>query len=158
MAGEQPENGEGRNGDVKEKPKTVVERIRVTLVTGDVPDAATNGEVYLTTGAREFNIKRPDIDDRQRGARDVYRLGAGANIDNAARNNPTGLPTWMLGPIGLRFEPQTTTPAPDTWNLASAKVEVLRDDGVTDVWDLDPSLEGLWLGRQTTLTVWLIFL
>jgi hypothetical protein len=154
MAEGQPDDREGRD------KKVFVDRMQLTLHTGNVTDAETNGEVYLVTAARELNVKRANHDDRQKGARDVYKLGGhDPNIQNAARNNPAGIPLWTLQPIGLRFLPQPNTPPapPDTWNLAEATLWVTGDDGLTDEYILDDSLQKLWLGFHTTLTVGLRF-
>jgi hypothetical protein len=138
------------------EPEVVVTQIRVTLVTGDVPDAQTNGEVYLVVGGREFNIKRPDIDDRQRAATDVYRLGQGANIDNARMNDPRKLVTKRLlerYPVGLRFEPVPNRPPapPDAWNLASATMAITSSDEWRDEFVLDDAHKDVWLGFHTGL-------
>ncbi|HKP99094.1 MAG TPA: hypothetical protein VJ735_02085 [Actinomycetes bacterium] len=150
-------------GDRGDRDKKVfVDRMQLTLHTGNVTDAETNGEVYLVTAAREFNVKRAGIDDRRKGGRDVYRLGGDdSNIQNKERNNPAGIPLWVLNSsvIGLRFLPQPNTPPapPDTWNLAMATLLVTGDDGLTDEYVLDDSLQRLWLGFHTTLTAGLRF-
>ena len=150
MAEEQGRRPRGQ-GEVQPSKDARVISMRLTLGTGSVADAQTNGEVYLVAGGREFNVKRSDIDDRRRGARDVYRLGSeGSNIENRAGNNPTGMLTEELyrNQLGLRYAP---VPLDDAWNLASAKLEVTSDDGFVDEFALDPFHEGMWLGFQTTM-------
>lgn len=132
-----------------------LDQIVVTLRTGNVAGAETNGEVYLSLGGREFNLKRPNHDDRARGATDTYRLGRDANISNKERNDPRKLRFGSYGfyPVGLRFEPQATTPQPDDWNLANARVVVKLEEGSTEEYELEESLRNLWLGFHSGLSV-----
>jgi hypothetical protein len=132
-----------------------LDQIVVTLRTGNVAGAETDGQVYLSLGGREFNLKRPDHDDRAQGATDTYRLGRDANVENKERNDPRKLlfGAYSFYPVGLRFEPQATTPQPDDWNLANARVVVKIGEGSTEEWVLEEGLRQLWLGFHSGLTV-----
>lgn len=133
-----------------------LDQIVVTLRTGNVDGAGTNGEVYLSLGGREFNLKRPHPhDDRARGATDTYRLGRDANIENKERNDPRKLTFFSSSfyPVGLRFEPRQATPEPDDWNLANARVVVNLGEGSSEEYLLDEELKGTWLGLHSGLTV-----
>jgi hypothetical protein len=136
-----------------------IERVEVWLTTGNVTGAETDGEVYLVLGGREFNIKRGDINDRQKGATDHYILGQGANIQHKKENNPTGIPIHLVwdNELGLRFEPQAGLTPPDAWNLGVVAVSIQTIKGYEDWGYLDSALTGpgapgpavgtgLWLG------------
>jgi hypothetical protein len=133
-----------------------LDQIVVTLRTGAIAGASTDGQVYLSLGGREFNLKIPgDHDDRAQGATDIYRLGRDANIEHKERNDPRKL-TYSSStshPVGLRFEPQAGTPQPDDWNLANAKVVVKLGEGSSEEYLLDAGLKGVWLGFHSGLTV-----
>jgi hypothetical protein len=55
--------------------------------------------------------------------------------------------------VGLRFEPQATTPQPDDWNLANARVVVKIGEGSSEEYVLEEGLRQLWLGFHSGLTV-----
>jgi hypothetical protein len=132
-----------------------LDQIVVTLRTGNVTGADTNGEVYLSLGGREFNLKIPNHDDRAQGETDTYRLGRDANIEHKERNDPRKLRfgSYSFYPVGLRFEPQATTPQPDDWNLANARVVVTIGEGSSEEYELEEGLRHLWLGFHSGLTV-----
>jgi hypothetical protein len=131
-----------------------IDRIEVSLHTStDSPD--TRGEVYLVIGGREFNIKRPDINDRKPGAIDQYVLGRGANIENKAENDPRVLPIGLVwdSPVGLRFEPVPGQTPPDVWCLNDASLSVFTEGGYEDYAWLPAGLQPLWLGWHFGLAV-----
>lgn len=141
-----------------------IERIDVTLNTSKVPDAETNGQVYLFVGGREFNLKQPPPhDDRARGAEDTYHLGKEGNVENPKRNDPrTPFPLTTEDvdklPVWLRFEPEDRE---DEWNLERAAVRVTGlggefGDPVTRTYRiLDQATDNVWLGRQSGLYIYL---
>lgn len=61
--------------------------IHLHIETGNLSGAGTDGDVYLGLGGREFSIDTTR-DDFERGAGREYILGDGANINNAAVNDP----------------------------------------------------------------------
>jgi hypothetical protein len=132
-----------------------LDQVTVTLRTGNVPGAGTDGEVYLSLGGREFNLKIPNHDDRAPGKLDTYRLGRGANIEHPDRNDPRKILFGSYGfyPVGLRFQPVATTPQPDDWNLADARVVVKLGEGSSEEWVLEEALRNLWLGVRSGLFV-----
>jgi hypothetical protein len=130
-----------------------IDRVVVGLGTTEDPGADTDGEVYLLLAGREFNLKRPDINDRERGANDDYVLGRGANIENKAKNNPRDVPIFLVWghPVGLRFEPVN---ALDEWNIADCGVQVFTQGGFEDFYYLDAGTGDLWLGRNSGLVLY----
>jgi hypothetical protein len=65
-----------------------INKIEVFLRTSSVPDAETDGRVYVGVGGREFVCSIDDHEDFPRGGSDVYVFGAGANVERAAANDP----------------------------------------------------------------------
>jgi hypothetical protein len=136
-----------------------VDWIDVTLVTADVEKADTNGDVYLTLGGREFNLKRPDLDDRKRGASDRYLLGGFGgkftNVEHKDQNNPRDLPIILVWdhPVGLRFQPVANQNPPDAWKLADCWVSIHTVRGFEEFVWMDSGLANLWLGGHSGLTV-----
>lgn len=140
-----------------------VERIDVTLKTGNVAEAQSNGQVYLFIGGREFNLKQPPPhDDRKQGAEDTYHLGKNGNVENPKQNDPTALLPLTTEdvdkfPVWLRFEPEDRT---DHWNLEKAGVRVtgrgeFGDAEMRTYRILDQANDNVWLGRQSGLYIYL---
>ena len=114
----------------------------VHIVTTDVENAGTNGDVYLGICGREFFIDS-SANDFERGAEAIYKFGSGANILNKDLNDPRKpqLRTEDLGkfPVYIRFEPIGASP---DWNFSLVNVEI----GGTGFFVLHR--KGMWLGRK----------
>jgi hypothetical protein len=104
-------------------------KITAEIKTGDVPDASTNGRVFLGIGKREFRLNMPG-NNFQRGSTDTFVIGVDGNIDNP--NNSNDLPSdpslnapviqWAHlseFPIYIRFDPRDSN---DNWNIESVLV------------------------------------
>jgi hypothetical protein len=85
-----------------------ITRLDVRVVTATDAGAGTDGEVYLGIAGREFHLDSA-ADDFEAGTDRTYTLGEGANILNAARNDPRNpqLDTadLSIAPVWIRFEP-----------------------------------------------------
>lgn len=126
-----------------------IETIRVTLRTGTDGGAESDGGVYLGIAGREFRLARSDIDDYRRGGTDTYVLGKGANVENAATQDPRNINFAAEDvrnfPVYLRFEPNVSSPRGDNWQMREARVVV---NGLASP-DWRSSLvnsPGIWLG------------
>jgi hypothetical protein len=133
---------------------TLINQIEVTLVTGNRVAAGSNGDVFLQLGPREFNLRLPPNPtgptERDKGVRNEYTLGQGANIVNKERNDPRKdlpLKTYDLEavPAALRFKGQSDD---DAWNLEEAVVRAQSQDG-EQVWTrMAGNANNLWLGNK----------
>ncbi len=128
-----------------------IETINVTIHTGDVSNAGTDGTVYLGILGREFRLDSDD-DDFERGSVRTYKLGVGANITQKEKNDPRNP---QLDTVDLNKNPTNSDPTQnykfpvyirlegdDHWNLVFVNVEV----GSTGYGVNFP--KGLWLGPQ----------
>ena len=115
--------------------------------------------MYLGLGGREFSIDAAG-DDFERGAGREYILGDGANINNAAVNDPRHqqlfTETVANFPVYIRFQPRSLF---DNWQLQRADV---RFNGALHIdWDTigfmanDPA-QGIVLGIRSGLVVHLV--
>lgn len=136
-----------------------INSIQLHIQTGDLSGAGTDGDVYLGLGGREFSVDTTS-DDFERGAARVYVLGDGANIRNAAVNDPRNqqLFTERVAnfPVYIRFQPKTRT---DNWQLQRADVRF--NDSLHIDWDtvgliVNKPQEGIWLGVRSGLVVHLV--
>ena len=66
-----------------------ITRIDFRVKTGDRQGAATNGDVYVGIGGREFSIDKAGSNDFERGADQTYVAGLGSTINFPDINNPT---------------------------------------------------------------------
>ena len=136
-----------------------INSIHLHIQTGNLSGAGTDGDVYLGLCGREFFIDTTR-DDFERDSAREYILGDGANINNAAVNDPRKqlLFTENVGnfPVYIRFQPRSRT---DNWQLQRADV---RFNGSLHIdWDTvnfvtnDPA-QGIWLGTRSGLAVHLV--
>ncbi len=123
---------------------SAITQIKVTIHTGDIPNAGTDGYVYLGICGREFKLSRADVNDFERGSHRDYFLGNGANVEQATFNDPKSpqLDTTDADrfPAYIRFEPSGGGP---DWNLDGASVTItpggaqfqrLGDGGGANLW------------------------
>ncbi len=125
-----------------------VTRIDVRIVTGDRAGAGTDGSVFIAIGGREFDLDSA-VDDFERNSDRTYTLGVGANINNAAYNDPRSpcaLDTADLDrfPAWLRFEPLGGDP---NWDLELVTVTVNPGPGQVSYQALGGA-NHLWLGQD----------
>jgi hypothetical protein len=104
-----------------------ITKIKATIITGDVPAAGTDGNVYLGICGREFNLKRVDAppSDFERASTRDYVLGSSSNVQEHTFNDPR-LPQLDTAdadrhPTYIRFEPSGNNPA---WNLDGVEVTI----------------------------------
>jgi hypothetical protein len=129
------------------------------IITGDVADAGTDGNVYLGIGGREFRLDSR-ADDYERGSYRIYVLGLQpeypdlpepkVEVNNKAKNDPESylpISTENLGlsPVYIRFEPESSG---DNWNVTCAAAWVFTHIydfavGYTPPVDFD----NLWMGQ-----------
>ena len=137
-----------------------INSIHLHIQTGGRSGAGTNGRVYLGLGGREFSIDAAG-DDFERGAAREYILGEGANINNAAVNDPRSqqlfTETVANFPVYIRFQPRSAFF--DNWQLQR---EDVRFNGSLHIdWDTigfvqnDPA-QGILLGIRSGLVVHLV--
>jgi hypothetical protein len=129
-----------------------VNRITVTLATGNRDGAGTDGEVFLGIGGREFKLDDPNLPGHGAGASVEYVLGDGATVANKERNDPDEdlrLKTDDLEgfqfPVYIRFKGVTDN---DTWNLEAATVLADSSDGIQEWKRMAGNANNLWLGNQ----------
>ncbi|MBT2445003.1 hypothetical protein J7E93_33910 [Streptomyces sp. ISL-36] len=130
-----------------------ITKISAYIYTADVANADTDATVYLCIGGREFNLDT-DSDDFEVGAQYTYVLGEGANVKNAAYNDPRKpqLDTDDLDryPVYIRFVSAGTDPA---WYLERAIVTVNPDSATPHRFD-NPRMVGtgenhrIWLWKE----------
>lgn len=131
-----------------------IESIHLHIETGTLSGAGTDGDVYLGLCGREFAIDSSREDFERDSAR-TYTLGDGADINNAAFNDPRKHNLFTENvlnfPVYIRFEPRSRT---DNWHVERAGV---RFNGSIHIdWDtlnLIPAAEGIWLGVRSGLVV-----
>jgi len=141
-------------------------RITVTISTGDLDGASTNGRVYLGIGGREFRIDKPG-NQFQKGDTDFFTIGDGSNIEFSDFNN---LPiigdnnspriefeTLSNYPVYIRFEPQDNE---DNWNVEDVKVQVTQynDDPLVATSNKRMFIDlgsNIWLGKRSGLFLYL---
>jgi hypothetical protein len=133
-----------------------INSIQLHIQTGGLSGAGTDGDVYLGLGGREFSVDTTS-DDFERGATRSYVLGEGANIQNAAVNDPRDpqLFTERVAtfPVYIRFQPRSRS---DNWQLQRADVRF--NDSLHIDWDTLGLLQndrdkGVWLGVRSGLVV-----
>jgi len=129
-----------------------IDSIQLHIQTGNLSGAGTDGDVYLGLCGREFSIDTTR-DDFERGAARTYVLGEGANINNAAVNDPRshGLFTEnaALFPVYIRFYPQSRG---DNWQVQRADMrfnESLHIDWDTVNFVPNDPAQGIWLGTRS---------
>lgn len=100
-------------------------KIEITITTGKMKDAGTDGSVYLGICGREFHCDT-GADDFERGSARTYIFGSGANVNDAQNNDPRKPPIELehqnLYPVYIRFEPGTG--GSSGWNLQRAMVNL----------------------------------
>ena len=133
-----------------------INSIQLHIQTGDLSGAGTDGDVYLGLCGREFSIDTTR-DDFERGAARTYIVGEGANIQNAAVNDPRSQRLFTENvakfPVYIRFQPRSRTD-----NRQLQRADVRFNDSIHIDWDTvnfvfnDPA-EGIWLGVRSGLFV-----
>ncbi|MGV9877914.1 hypothetical protein [Streptomyces sp. NPDC003006] len=114
----------------------LITRIEVKTQTDTSPGAGTNGWVYLGIGGREFHLDTPADDfEPPTGGRpttDTFVLGEGANVENAAGNDPRNPQLRVADldrhPVYIRFEPHVVD---DDWILDRVDIAVTGTGGGT---------------------------
>lgn len=108
-----------------------ITKIALRLVTGDRPDAGTDGDIFLGICGREFNVDSAgDVNDFERNSDRTYIFGDGANVLRPIENDPRS--PWQLElndinrlPLWIRFEPG----AGGDWNVERVDLAVTAADG-----------------------------
>jgi len=135
----------------------------VRVVTGDMEQAGTTGEVYLGLAGMEFKMNSTEPGDYERGSDRTYVLGEGSSVhptgDESDRvdyayadgNDPriTSMERAARHPVYVRLHPCGA--APD-WLPCRVDVTVEGDDNPPQRyrWEAEP---GRWLGCEYGLTV-----
>jgi hypothetical protein len=137
-----------------------ISRIEVELKTGKIPNAGTDGEIYLGICGREFYLDRANVDDFEQGDKGLYIFGGrAANTVNKEENDPTepqldtvNLPQFPSPknldefPVCLRLEPRG--PGPD-WNIETIAVRVFVENDMVNEFTRGFGRTGLWLGQKS---------
>ena len=134
-----------------------ITRIDVRIKTGRGSKlAGTDGDVYIRIGGREFFVDSA-ADDFEQGSDRTYTFGEGANVRDAALNDPRSpyqLLTENLNrfPINLRFIPGPGSRGQgDVWLLESITVTVNPGTGQVQYQALGGS-DNLVLGKRAGLS------
>ena len=134
-----------------------ITRIDVRIKTGRGSGfPGTDGDVYIRIGGREFFVDS-EADDFEPGSDRTYTFGEGANVRDAALNDPRSpyqLLTQNLNrfPINIRFVPGPSKPhgIEDLWILESITVTVNPGTGQVQYQALGGS-DNLVLGKRAGL-------
>ena len=133
-----------------------ITRIDVRLKTGNRDSAATDGDVYLGIGGREFSLDS-ETNDFQRDDDRTYTFGAGSNVNFASLNSPSS-PYQLLTenldrfPVYMRFAPKDRD---DNWNLESVSATVNPGPAQVQYKALGGS-NNLWLGTHAGLHCYMV--
>lgn len=133
-----------------------IKRIDIKLHTANRSYAGTDSHVFVAVAGREFHVDS-GVDDFERGDDRVYTLGEGANINNAAINDPRGpvqLDTADVDrfPVWLRMEPAGSNA---NWNVESVQVTVNPGPGEIVFRALWGGDKRIWLGQNSGKFVFL---
>ncbi|MER7576682.1 hypothetical protein [Streptomyces sp. NPDC126514] len=130
-----------------------ITKITIQLWTATEAEAGTNGFVYLGIAGREFHVDA-SRNDFEAGDNYTYTLGAGANVLDAARNDPASprLDTSDTDsyPVYLRFEGKDND---DAWCLEGVTVTVNPGTPTARTYDNDRlagtgANQKIWLGQR----------
>lgn len=126
-------------------------RIDITIQTGNVEGAGTDGDVYLGICGREFHCDS-EANDFERGSIRNYTFGDGSNVLNKDRNDPRkpqlALEDVDLFPLYIRFDEAGNS----DWNLALATLSL--NGSIFPIYEFR-SRDAIWLGRVSGACVYL---
>jgi hypothetical protein len=145
-----------------------VDRIIVTIKTGNKPASSTNGKVYLGIAGREFRLDKSG-NQFQQGIEDQFIIGLGSNILNANKNelpntsnflndSPT-IPFDSISqyPAYIRFEPANNN---DEWNVDRVCVNLRNNSGPTVDYHAEIlsgiNDDNIWLSEDSGLIIGLV--
>jgi subtilisin family serine protease len=115
-----------------------VDKIVVTIQTGNKSGASTNGKVYLGIGGREFRLNKSG-NQFQQNKEDEFIIGVGSNVlkpeknelpqNSSFSNDSPKIPFSTIGiyPMYIRFEPSGNS---DKWNVDRVHVNVKSNTGL----------------------------
>ena len=141
-----------------------IEQVGVTVITGNINGAGTNGLVYLGIGGREFRLNKGG-NQFDKGDTDNFQIGGVAGPDSINnQNNSNDLPaipgtvnaptieysTLDDHPTYIRFEPQDND---DNWNVQSVSVNVKESGagGGARTFNDRTGNGNIWLGKESGL-------
>jgi hypothetical protein len=146
-----------------------IRQIVVKIETSDIPDAGTNGEVYLGVGGREFRVDKPG-NQFSRGnvaaQADVFIFGTeggtNANVENPDINDPqatrmeTSSGEAYNFPVYIRLDPKNDQD--NDWSIQSVNVDInaAAAGGQNANYRFpDNTIQNgpVWLGRKSGLTL-----
>ncbi|MET9658547.1 hypothetical protein [Streptomyces sp. NPDC006510] len=137
-----------------------ITKISVQLVTATDPGAGTGGFVYIGVAGREFHVDSPR-NDFEPGDNYEYIFGDGANVLDAARNDPR-LPRLDTDdadrfPVYLRFEGNDNN---DDWCLDRVRVTVNPGGTSSRIYENlrligSGADQKIWLGKRFGESVYL---
>jgi hypothetical protein len=133
---------------------TQIQSIHLTIETGRMDNAGTDGDVYLGVCGREFFVDTSS-DDFERASGREYIFGEGANVNNQSDNDPRTQDLQIENverfPVYLRFQPLHRG---DKWNLSRAVITFNND--LSPQWETTTFVfpnAGIWLGPRAGLYV-----
>jgi hypothetical protein len=141
-----------------------IEQIKLTVITGNVTGASTNGHIFLGIGGREFRLNKSG-NQFQKGDTDTFQIGGVIGPDSINnQNNSNDLPplpgtinapaieysTLDDYPTYIRFEPQDND---DNWNVQSVSGNVKESgaSGGTRTFNDRTGNGNIWLGKESGL-------
>jgi hypothetical protein len=132
-----------------------IQKFRLTISTGDVSGAGTDGDVYFGFCGREFYVDS-SANDFERGATKTYQFGDGANVLFPKFNDPRAPQLEQIDldkfPVYIRFVGRSRE---DNWNLQ--RVDILCDDVPIPLYErIFPEGGGIWMGTHATSIIHLM--
>jgi hypothetical protein len=124
-------------------------RFQVNIKTSNINNAETDGSVYIGICGREFHCNTT-ADNFKRDSLNTFNFGVGANVVNAANNDPRN-PVLLTEdvdrfPVYIRFEQDPKDLDGGEWNLEGVDV---RLNGTIFVQYKSRITKGLWLGKTS---------
>lgn len=139
-----------------------IEQIRLTVITGNINGASTNGHIFCGIGGREFRLNKSG-NQFQRGDTDTFQIGGVIGPDSINNpNNSNDLPplpgtvnapaieynTLDDYPTYIRFEPQDND---DNWNVSRVELRVTDDTNIVHKFNALDGNGSIWLGENSGL-------
>jgi len=125
-----------------------ISKLSINIQTASASGASTDGDVYIGLCGREFYLDT-SANDFQSGSSRTYILGQGANVREAANNDPRSPQIREEDidrfPVYVRFVGENRG---DNWRLGGASITI--NDRSFPSYQLVPAFGGVWMGTRAT--------
>ena len=150
---------------IRRHKMSAIKTFSVRIVTGDRPNAGTDGDVYIGLCGREFYIdsEKDSFNDFERGSDTTYIFGAGHNVRYNVVNDPRSdypiaTEDIELADAYIRLVPIGKHAG---WNLEEVEVSVNNGEVKLQAFRRDPPGAGpsnLWLSNHSGLVcdLWIV--